>query len=285
MSGRRRLQAAAAGTALSQAVGMGRAARRPQRRRSSPASMRRPTRRTPIDLGGRRHEGFAQARTGAGRQPVRQGGRACEGRQRGRAPCRGRGLHRRLGDAACSICCRSMAARRRCRCADYADGAGPAARRGRHRGAGRSSTASCSTGWRSSARRTSSATACRGRQRKRRPSERFIAEASALSEGDLVVHREHGVGRYEGLVTLEIQCARHDCLQADLRRRRQAVRAGREHRRAEPLRRGGGGRRARPAGRRRLAVAQGAAQAAHRRHGRPADQDRGRARDRSAARR
>ncbi|HSI01960.1 MAG TPA: transcription-repair coupling factor [Reyranella sp.] len=49
-------------------------------------------------------------------------------------------------------------------------------------------------------------------QRKRRPSERFIAEASALSEGDLVVHREHGVGRYEGLVTLEIQFARHDCL-------------------------------------------------------------------------
>src|SRR5204862_5370434 len=49
-------------------------------------------------------------------------------------------------------------------------------------------------------------------QRKRRPSERFIAEASALSEGDLVVHREHGVGRYEGLVTLEIQHARHDCL-------------------------------------------------------------------------
>ena len=48
--------------------------------------------------------------------------------------------------------------------------------------------------------------------KKRRPSERFIAEASALSEGDLVVHREHGVGRYEGLVTLEIQYARHDCL-------------------------------------------------------------------------
>jgi transcription-repair coupling factor (superfamily II helicase) len=48
--------------------------------------------------------------------------------------------------------------------------------------------------------------------KKRRPSERFIAEASALSEGDLVVHREHGVGRYEGLITLEIQNARHDCL-------------------------------------------------------------------------
>jgi len=48
--------------------------------------------------------------------------------------------------------------------------------------------------------------------RKRRPSERFIAEAATLSDGDLVVHREHGVGRYEGLITLEIQNARHDCL-------------------------------------------------------------------------
>lgn len=48
--------------------------------------------------------------------------------------------------------------------------------------------------------------------KKRRASERFIAEASALSDGDLVVHREHGVGRYEGLITLEIQNARHDCL-------------------------------------------------------------------------
>jgi transcription-repair coupling factor (superfamily II helicase) len=48
--------------------------------------------------------------------------------------------------------------------------------------------------------------------KKRRPSERFIAEAASLSEGDLVVHREHGVGRYEGLVTLEIHHARHDCL-------------------------------------------------------------------------
>ncbi|MGE0155275.1 MAG: transcription-repair coupling factor, partial [Reyranellaceae bacterium] len=47
---------------------------------------------------------------------------------------------------------------------------------------------------------------------KRRPSERFIAEASTLAEGDLVVHREHGIGRFVGLVTLEIQYARHDCV-------------------------------------------------------------------------
>ncbi len=47
---------------------------------------------------------------------------------------------------------------------------------------------------------------------KRKPSDRFIAEASGLAEGDLVVHREHGIGKYTGLVTLEIQNARHDCV-------------------------------------------------------------------------
>jgi transcription-repair coupling factor (superfamily II helicase) len=47
---------------------------------------------------------------------------------------------------------------------------------------------------------------------KRRPSERFIAEASTLAEGDLVVHREHGIGRYEGLAAIEVGGARHDCL-------------------------------------------------------------------------
>jgi len=47
---------------------------------------------------------------------------------------------------------------------------------------------------------------------KRRPSERFIAEASALADGDLIVHREHGIGRYEGLVAIEVGGARHDCL-------------------------------------------------------------------------
>jgi len=47
---------------------------------------------------------------------------------------------------------------------------------------------------------------------KRRPSERFIAEASALADGDLIVHREHGIGRYEGLIAIEVGGAKHDCL-------------------------------------------------------------------------
>ncbi|WP_421731581.1 transcription-repair coupling factor [Brevundimonas sp.] len=49
-------------------------------------------------------------------------------------------------------------------------------------------------------------------KRKRRASN-FLAEASALTTGDLVVHLDHGIGRYEGLKTLEIQEAPHDCLE------------------------------------------------------------------------
>ena len=48
--------------------------------------------------------------------------------------------------------------------------------------------------------------------RKRRRSEQFIAEVSSLSQGDYVVHVEHGIGRYEGLETLTVSGAPHDCL-------------------------------------------------------------------------
>jgi transcription-repair coupling factor (superfamily II helicase) len=48
--------------------------------------------------------------------------------------------------------------------------------------------------------------------RKRRLAENFIAEASSLEPGDLVVHVEHGVGRYDGLQRLEVADAPHDCL-------------------------------------------------------------------------
>lgn len=48
--------------------------------------------------------------------------------------------------------------------------------------------------------------------KKKRRADKFIQDASALSEGDLVVHVEHGIGRYEGLETLQIGNAPHDCL-------------------------------------------------------------------------
>jgi transcription-repair coupling factor (superfamily II helicase) len=50
------------------------------------------------------------------------------------------------------------------------------------------------------------------RPRKKRRAANFLAEASALTPGDLVVHIDHGIGRYEGLKTLDVQGAPHDCL-------------------------------------------------------------------------
>ena len=50
------------------------------------------------------------------------------------------------------------------------------------------------------------------RPRRRRRAQNFLAEAGALTRGDLVVHIDHGIGRYEGLKTLEVNGAPHDCL-------------------------------------------------------------------------
>jgi transcription-repair coupling factor (superfamily II helicase) len=51
------------------------------------------------------------------------------------------------------------------------------------------------------------------RPRRRRRASNFLAEASSLTPGDLVVHIDHGIGRYFGLKTLEVQGAPHDCLE------------------------------------------------------------------------
>ena len=51
--------------------------------------------------------------------------------------------------------------------------------------------------------------------RRKRKSANFIAEAASLTQGDLVVHVEHGVGKYEGLKTLELTGAAHDCLELE----------------------------------------------------------------------
>ena len=50
------------------------------------------------------------------------------------------------------------------------------------------------------------------RARRTRRAENFIAEVANLSDSDLVVHVDHGIGRFDGLETLEIGGAPHDCL-------------------------------------------------------------------------
>lgn len=50
------------------------------------------------------------------------------------------------------------------------------------------------------------------RATKRKKSDHFLTEISALNEGDLVVHVDHGVGRFDGLETLSAAGKLHDCL-------------------------------------------------------------------------
>ena len=45
-----------------------------------------------------------------------------------------------------------------------------------------------------------------------RRAENFLTEVAALATGDLVVHVDHGIGRYDGLETLDVGGAPHDCL-------------------------------------------------------------------------
>ncbi|MGJ8562969.1 MAG: transcription-repair coupling factor [Alphaproteobacteria bacterium] len=52
----------------------------------------------------------------------------------------------------------------------------------------------------------------RGRKRK---AQNFITEAAALQPGDLIIHIDHGLGRYVGLKTLDVGNAPHDCLELE----------------------------------------------------------------------
>jgi transcription-repair coupling factor (superfamily II helicase) len=46
----------------------------------------------------------------------------------------------------------------------------------------------------------------------RKRSDEFIVDLGALNVGDLVVHDQHGIGRYDGLITLAVGDTAHDCL-------------------------------------------------------------------------
>jgi transcription-repair coupling factor (superfamily II helicase) len=50
-------------------------------------------------------------------------------------------------------------------------------------------------------------------RRAARRAENFIAEVTSLSAGDLVVHVDHGIGRFVGLRAIEAAGAPHDCLE------------------------------------------------------------------------
>jgi transcription-repair coupling factor (superfamily II helicase) len=50
------------------------------------------------------------------------------------------------------------------------------------------------------------------RTKRKKSADAFMAELATLSPGDLVVHVEHGIGRYEGLTQIPVSKAPHDCV-------------------------------------------------------------------------
>jgi transcription-repair coupling factor (superfamily II helicase) len=50
------------------------------------------------------------------------------------------------------------------------------------------------------------------RSKRRKNTDAFLQELATLSPGDLVVHADHGIGRYEGLTQIPVQKAPHDCV-------------------------------------------------------------------------
>ncbi|MEP1421955.1 MAG: CarD family transcriptional regulator, partial [Erythrobacter sp.] len=53
------------------------------------------------------------------------------------------------------------------------------------------------------------------RKKKRKDSDAFLAELQALTKGDLVVHVEHGIGKYMGLEGVPVGKSQHDCVQLE----------------------------------------------------------------------
>ena len=50
------------------------------------------------------------------------------------------------------------------------------------------------------------------RKKRKKSADAFLAELSALTPGDLVVHLGHGIGRYEGLQSIPVGSSPHDCV-------------------------------------------------------------------------
>ena len=50
------------------------------------------------------------------------------------------------------------------------------------------------------------------RKKRKKDAQAFLAELSALTPGDLVVHMDHGIGRYEGLQSIPVGKSPHDCV-------------------------------------------------------------------------
>jgi transcription-repair coupling factor (superfamily II helicase) len=50
------------------------------------------------------------------------------------------------------------------------------------------------------------------RTKRKKSADAFLAELATLTPGDLVVHADHGIGRYEGLTSIPVGKSPHDCV-------------------------------------------------------------------------
>ena len=50
------------------------------------------------------------------------------------------------------------------------------------------------------------------RRKRKKDADAFLSELSAMTPGDLIVHRDHGIGRFEGLTSIPVGQAPHDCV-------------------------------------------------------------------------
>ncbi len=50
------------------------------------------------------------------------------------------------------------------------------------------------------------------RKKRKKSADAFLAELATLTPGDLVVHADHGIGRYEGLTSIPVGQSPHDCV-------------------------------------------------------------------------
>ena len=50
------------------------------------------------------------------------------------------------------------------------------------------------------------------RAKRKKSADAFLQELATLTPGDLVVHRDHGIGRYDGLTQIPVAKAPHDCV-------------------------------------------------------------------------
>ncbi len=165
-----------------------------------------------FDAGARPARNFAAERADPKVNSVRGGARLSRSRAQGRRACRDRRLQRRLGRPARRPCCASV---------DVADlRRSPMATRSRALPDRRSGSRSCRSSRASRPTRWSllgeqdilGDRLARPPRRRAQPRRSSSPRRRASRAGDLVVHAEHGIGRYDGLETIDVAGAPHDCL-------------------------------------------------------------------------